>query len=297
MICVTGASGFLARRAVDRLLAAGHEVVALVRREPVERLADTRLTYCLVDYADRRTLEAAVPNAAVILHLAGKVNGSERDLWEANVETTRALVGVGQEKGARRFVYVSSAAAHLARGPYGQSKREAEDLVRASGLPHVILRPTLIYGPGDTRNVALMARVVRRLPVVPVLGGGGFKIQPVHVDDVVGVLEEAAVKSGASGTYTVAGPEQITLLDMLRLIAERLRVRRLFVPIPLKPLQAAVRLYAALNPRTRLPVKQILDLDHHSAFDISAAQRDFDFQPISFREGLFDPERSPTCAA
>ncbi len=296
MICVSGASGFLGRRAVRRLLAAGQDVCALVRREPAERLADPRLTYCLVDYADRRTLLAAVPSGAVILHLAGKTNGSERDLWEANVETTRALVGVGQEKGARRFVFVSSAAAHLARGPYGRSKREAEELVRASGLPHVILRPTLIYGPGDTQNVALMARVIRRCPVVPVLGGGGFKIQPVHVDDVAGMLEEAATKTAASGVYTVAGPEQITLAEMLRLIAQQVGVRRLFIPIPLGPVQALARLYAAANPRTRLPIKQILDLNHHSAFDISPTQRDFDFRPISFRQGLLDPERSPVCA-
>ena len=251
----------------------------------------------LVDYADRRSVERAMPSGAVILHVAGQTNGTESALQEANVETTRVLLSVAHEKGAQRFVFVSSAAAHLARGPYGRSKRAAEDLVRQSGLPHVIFRPTLIYGPGDSKNVAMMARVIRRCPIVPVLGGGGFRIQPVHVDDVVSALEQAVTKPAASGVYTLAGPEQITLAEMLHLIAARLGVRRLFVPVPLAPVQAAVRVIAALAPWTRLPVKQILDLDHHSAFDISAAQRDFDFHPISFRKGLLDPERSPVCAA
>lgn len=239
-----------------------------------------------VNYEDVDSLMRALEGVDVVCHVAGRINGSTAELVAANLASTEAMIQAAGAVGLKRFVFVSSVAAAMGKGAYGRIKKQAEDLLPNSDLPSVILRPTLIYGPGDDKNVATMARTVRLSPVVPVLGGGGFKVQPVHVDDVVSVLIQSFEKPLPESIYNVCGPEQISLREMLVLIAGAMRRRRLFVPIPLGPVQKALLMYQKVCPRTRLPVKQVAELDQHEAFDISATRRDFDFDPIPFAEGI-----------
>ncbi len=239
-----------------------------------------------VQFDDADSLVRALEGVDVICHVAGRVNGSTAELVDANVTSTEAMIQAAGVVGLKRFVLVSSAAAAMRKGTYGQLKKQAEELLLGSDLPSMILRPTLIYGPGDTTNVAMMARTVCLSPVVPVLGGGAFKVQPVFIDDVVSVLIQSFEKPLPESIYNVCGPEQISLRQMLVLIAGAMRRRRLFVPIPLGPVQRALKTYQRVCPRTRLPVKQVAELDKHEAFDISMTRRDFDFDPISFAEGI-----------
>jgi len=229
----------------------------------------------------------ALDGAEVVVLAAGRINGSLADLEEANVRSIESMVAACERVGVRRIVHVSSAAAHSVHGDYGRTKRRGEELVRSAAVPErAIFRPTLIYGTGDTKNLASIRAVVERSPVVPLIGGGRFEVQPVHVDDAVSVLVQATTAAVREPQYNVAGPAQVTLRRMLELVCAELGVKRLFLPVPLAPIQILVRGYQALVPGTRLPVKQVLELDKHEAFDIAATRRDFDFDPVPFAEGL-----------
>ncbi len=277
-IAVTGATGFVGRSLCGAIEARG----MCVRRLSTQAGPSLRT----VKYVDVDALVRALEGVDVVCHVAGRVNGSTAELVDGNITSTEAMIAAAGVMGLKRFVLVSSAAAAMRKGIYGQLKKQAEDLLLDSGLPSVILRPTLIYGPGDTKNVAIMARTVRLSPVVPVLGGGAFKIQPVFINDVVSVLIQSFEKPLPESIYNVCGPEQISLREMLRQIAWAMRRRRLFVPIPLGPVRKALLAYQKMCPRTRLPVKQVAELDKHEAFDISMTRRDFDFDPIIFAEGI-----------
>ena len=275
---VTGTSGFVGRCLGQALEGNSVRVRRLGRRE--------QPGVCTIDYKDQKSLTTALDGVDIVYHVAGLINGSTASLVEANLTTTRAMVEAAARVGSARFVLISSAAASTERGEYGRIKKEAEEALCASGLPYVIFRPTLIYGPGDHKNVASMARVVRFSPVVPVLGGGGFEIQPIHIDDVLSVLLQCMNREIRESIYNLSGPEQISMLDMLHLLAKSMGRTRLFVPVPLKPVQVALRAYHRVIPWTRLPVKQIAELNKHRAFDISLTRRDFDFDPIRFAEGI-----------
>jgi NADH dehydrogenase len=275
---VTGASGFLGQHLCEALEKTG----SVVRR--LSRKAEEGCDAVKFDGGD--SLVRAFDGADVVYHVAGRTNGLSEQLREANLTTTEFAVAAAKKSGVKRLIFVSSAAAAMRKGEYGNLKFEAEKLVAASGIEHLIFRPTLIYGPGDDKNVAMMARVIKRYPVVPVLGGGHFKIQPVYIADAVSVLVQALDKRVPLTVYNIAGPAQITLRDMLLLISEHMRRRRIFVPVPLKPIQAGLRIYQKIFPSTRLPAKQVLELDKHEAFDISLTRRDFDFSPRTFEDGI-----------
>lgn len=288
MIAVTGASGFLGRHIVNAIKNKGWKHVALIRggskrRERLETITNSILA---VDFENTSSIASALKGCSAVVHVLGLINAPEDVLRHVNLEYTRRIADASLQEGIQKFIFISSVAAGMRHGPYGQTKFEAEQVLQRSGLPHFILRPAFIYGEGDQNNTALMLKVLKRFPVIPLLGGGNFKIQPIYVEDVVSVVLQALEKEVTNTIYNLAGPAQISLREILQILASQSGFRRYLLPIPLKPVQALMRVYGRLFPRTRLPVKQILELDRHEAFDISRTQQDFDFAPMTFLEGV-----------
>ncbi len=238
-----------------------------------------------MDFTKTDSIASALRGSQILVHSLGLINGGEGALEEANAGIMGRIVSGAREAGIQKIIYISSAAAIHPHASYGKSKAKGEELLRSSGIPYLIFRPAYIYGTGDENNTEMILRTLKRFPVIPLLGGGSFKLQPIYVDDVVDLMMQGLFFSRLNQTYTVAGPEQIPLKDMLRILTEHLKVKRWFLPLPLKPVQAFLRLFYFLFSRSRIPVKQILELDKHKAFDISDTRRDFDFDPLTFEEG------------
>ena len=285
MTVVTGASGFLGRHVVHALQKNNSEFVCWVRsRRSLEDSEKKRIQQ--INFLSVPEMKKALQGVEQVLHLAGQINGRTEELEETNLGLTKRLVEASKRAGVRRILFMSSAAVHLRKGPYGKTKWEAEEFLKSSGIPYLIFRPALIYGPGDSKNVAVMEKLIKCLPLLPLVGGGKFLIQPVYMEDVVTVLMCALESPVVNQSYYLAGPSQISLKEMLEILAASLERRVKFFPLPLKPVQSFARLWAAVFPGTRLPVKQILELDQHSAFDIQETRKDFGFSPRTFREGV-----------
>ena len=129
-------------------------------------------------------------------------------IQRVNVEGTRNMLAFAERAGATRFVYLSAVSAVYARlNSYGRSKAEAERLVRESGLPHTILRPTMVYGPGGGLHFAKLVAVAEKIPLIfPVLGSGTARLQPVWIDDVVDAIMLVLDEPRAHGrTYNLSG--------------------------------------------------------------------------------------------
>lgn len=294
MIAVTGGNGFLGRHILRALEEQNANFIALLRT-PVPSETIPEKYQRQVDFNNFESLKQTLWGATQLLHIAGRVNGSIQDLKEANPLLMRRLVEVSSSVGIRRIIYISTVAAQMRKGPYGQTKWEAEEILKSSGIPYLIFRCSLIYGQGDKKNLAMIERTLKTLPFVPLLGGGKFLLQPVYVEDVVRVILKAAEGDMINRTYNLAGARQIPLRDMVQVLGERLGKRPRMIPIPLKPVQSLVRIWSSLFPRTRLPVKQIMELDQHRAFEIEEARRDFGFNPRSFREGIRAMSSDPLC--
>jgi nucleoside-diphosphate-sugar epimerase len=218
---VTGAAGFVGRKLVEHLCARGDAVVAIARR-PRPAWVGEPVTWIEADLLDVKSYERALPPADCVLHLAavtGKARPSEytRD----NVEATRELIGACERAGVGRFVFMSSIAASFGDRrfyPYADSKIAAEQLVRATALPHTIIRPTMIFGPQSPVQAGLER--LARLPWIPVFGDGRTRVQPVDVQEVATLLGkiagQAADRSLDGVTIEVGGPTVFTIDDLLR---------------------------------------------------------------------------------
>lgn len=182
-LAITGGTGFVGARLLDRAIAGGHEVRALTRRGQVPRDGVTWIEGALDDHA---SLAALVAGANVAVHVAGVLNAPAAAGFEVgNVTGTAAMLSAAEAKGVKRFVHVSSLAA---REPglsmYGASKARSEALVDASPMSAVIVRPPAVYGPGDRETLDLFKMAKRGLMLMPPAG----RLSLIHVDDVARLL-------------------------------------------------------------------------------------------------------------
>ncbi|MEQ1608362.1 MAG: NAD(P)-dependent oxidoreductase [Hyphomonadaceae bacterium] len=215
-IIVTGAGGFVGRRLVERLAARGGAVVGIGRGDaPANWPSAAR--WLKADLANATAYEAALAGAACVLHLAAVTGkASPAEYQRGNVEATRALLGACERAGVARFVFVSSIAAKFVDRrfyPYAESKIAAEALVVSSSIPSVIVRPTMILGPGSPIELSLGK--LAGLPVSPMFGDGRRTVQPIDVDDVADAL--AALAQGADigdGVIEIGGPDAYVLRDL-----------------------------------------------------------------------------------
>lgn len=289
-ILVTGASGFVGRHLLPRLQDRGHRVRGLCRTPPSEP-PPARLGWWRCDIVRADRLAGAAEGCDVVVHLAGVTESGEHGFRSVHVTGTRNVVAEAERAGVKRFIQVSTVGAQAdARSEFCRTKFQAEGVVRQCGLEYVIFRPSVIYGPDDHFTTAL-ALLLRRLPVFPVLGIGGMRLQPVSIEDVTDVLAQAVERPDVVGrTFEVAGPERLKFTKIVRIVARQLDLRRPIVQLP-SPLSGVA---LTLMDRLGLPAPltpQQLDLLRESSL-LSRRENPlrtvFRVEPLPFRVAVAD---------
>ena len=247
---LTGAAGYVGSRFLARLEPGRFErVVCLLRRPdslPAELALRPDVEVCVADLLEPERYAGALAGCDAIVHLAAVTGKAPRRVYfRTNVDGTRALLEAARAAGVSDFVHTSSVAAGFAdqtRYWYAHSKAESERCVAQSGLRFLILRPTIVIGPGAPvlQGLARLATA----PLVPVFGDGRACVQPVCVDDLVDVLLAAAAADGPRGrTLEVGGPDRLGIEEFLLAIRElRGAGPARVVHLPLAPVRAALGL-------------------------------------------------------
>jgi nucleoside-diphosphate-sugar epimerase len=225
---VTGAFSFTGRHIARRLLAQERRVRTLTRRPQPPGTEDIKVDIAPLQFTDRAALVESLRGADVLYNTYwvrfrhGKVGFGDA------VANTRTLMGAAAEAGVRKVVHISvsnpSIDSHL---DYYAGKARTEDIVRNSGLRWAIVRPTLVFGTGDIliNNIAWL---LRRMPIFPIPGLGGYRVQPVAVEDVAEIATWAAEQSD-NITVDAAGPDTATYGEFVEGIAIAVGRRPRFV--------------------------------------------------------------------
>jgi uncharacterized protein YbjT (DUF2867 family) len=278
-ILVTGGSGFLGSSVLPDLVDRDHQVVALCRSTTAAiAVAGLGAEVLQGDLDDSAGLDVAFSQsgAHALVNLASLGFGH-----------AATIVAAAEEAGIQRALFVSTTAIFTSLPVASRAVRvAAEETIQASGLRWTIVRPTMIYGrPGD-RNLARLLAFVRRSPVVPLPGGGHRLMQPVHVDDLARFIATALETDAAVGrAYDAAGPEPLTLRQIVEATGQAVGRRPRLVSLPLGPAIAAVRAYERLSAKPRLKVEQLQRLNEDKTFDIGAAVS-LGYAPRSFAAGI-----------
>lgn len=247
-VLITGGTGFVGRHVCEKLHRDGWHITVPTRRASkaaaVQHLP--RVTVIEADIHQPGVLERLLPGHDAVVHLVAILHGSEAAFEQAHVALPRRLAEAMQASGVRRLVHVSALGVSES-GPsqYQRSKARGEALLRAAGLDLTILRPSVIYGQGD-RFLNLFARMQSVLPFVP-LASAGARFQPVWVEDVAQAVAacldpQRHGRSSIGQTIDAAGPDVLSLADLVRLAGRIGSRQRPVIPLP----AAVARLQARL---------------------------------------------------
>jgi uncharacterized protein YbjT (DUF2867 family) len=289
MILVTGGTGFVGTHLIRRIVREEILVRALVRSpEKVEDIRRLGARPVVGDISDPVSLEKATLGADRVVHLVGIIQESPEATFEkVHVEGTRNLLQAARKNEVKHFFYQSALGTRPgAQSEYHKTKWKAEELVRESGIPYTILRPSLIYGPGDAFTVRL-ADAIRLSPVLPVIGEGKSKVQPIYIDDVVECIFKAVTSDAfLNEIYEIGGPDQLTYEEVTRAVAEAMGIHRPAVHIPMSLMRPAARALETLFSRPPITTGQLLMLEEDNVCSLRDICEACGYAPVKFREGL-----------
>jgi uncharacterized protein YbjT (DUF2867 family) len=231
-VAVTGGTGFVGIHTVRALKDAGHEVV-IVARGTKRRPKGERVTFVQADLTSAPRLAEAFAGCDAVVHLVAIIQERGRQTFDrVNREGTERVIEGAKQARVGHLLHQSALGADPdPRYPYLLSKWAGEQAVRASGVPYTVLRPGLIFGPGDG-FFTLLTRMMRLSPVIPIAGDGRTLFQPISVGDVTRCIVLALERGPAMRLFEIGGPDQMSYEDIVRTIKAALGLHRKIVHVP-----------------------------------------------------------------
>lgn len=290
MILITGATGFVGRALLRRLIEEERAVACLLRPSSRERrLPQGTMRIATGTLQDMPALRVAMQDVDTVIHLVGTARGQDGYTAEwLNQQGTVNVVEAALDAGAQHIIYLSHMHANPNSAyPLLRSKGAAEEAIRASGLVYTILRSSLIFGPQDSFTTVL-AMLIKAMPLVfPVPGDGKTRFQPIYVNDVArclaGCLDAYHLQDT---TLPIGGPQHLAYDEILSTVMATLGVRRLRVHLRLPAMRTLVHLGERLFPNPPFNREQLDLFSINNTTDLGNVPRNFNFEPLRFTENL-----------
>ena len=277
-VFVTGATGFTGSRTVPLLLAQGFDVRCLYRADSDRSaLPQPEIEWVLGDVSNRPALGNSMKGAQALVNIASLGFGH-----------ADSILGAAQDAGIRRAVFVSTTAIFTQLNARSKAVRlAAEESVQKSKLDFTILRPTMIYGSSRDRNIFRLIRWLRTFPIFPIFGNGEYLQQPIFVDDVAQAIARCLKNDSTIGkSYNIAGQSPLSYNQVIDTIAAQMNKRIWKIHVPSTPVVSLMKFFERIHIPLPIKSEQVLRLNENKNFDYAEAQKDFDFQPRSFAEGI-----------
>ena len=234
-ILVTGGTGVVGRAAVTELLRRGHEVRLLSRGAETDAASwEGTVEPFAADIGSAPRLVGAADGCTALLHIVGIVEEAPPDFTfeRINIDGTRNIVAEAERAHVSRLVFVSSLGADRGESAYHLSKIAAEQIVTGFKGSWTIARVAAVIGPRD-ETVSVLLRMLRTLPVVPVIDAGDQMFQPVWHEDVAWALAECCERRDLDDVVLrLAGADQVTVREVLDIFAEITGRSPLRIPLP-----------------------------------------------------------------
>lgn len=297
-IAVTGAAGLVGQNLIPRLKARGYaDIVALDKHKAnvaILRQLHPDISVIEADLASDDGWQAAVADADVVVFSHAQIGGLEQAAFTANNVTATARVIEAVRANGPYVVHLSSSVVESAADDwYVQSKDAQEKLVVESGLPVVVLRPTLMFGWFDRKHLGWLARFMQKVPLFPIPGSGRYLRQPLYAGDFCDIIM-ACIDRRLSGTYNISGREKIDYIDLIRAVKETTGARARIVRIPYSVFWALLWLYRLFDRDPPFTTTQLEALVTPDVFELIDWPGIFGVKATPLREALAETFRHKT---
>ncbi len=282
-ILITGGAGVVGRSLCREFLLSGKTVrVLTLPGDPAVKNLPPEVEVIYGDVTQTETLGPACEGVKTVCHLAAILLSSKRsDFERINLGGTRNVLAAAAKAHVEKFVYISSVSVtYPVLTDYGRSKWEGEIQVMESGIPYVILRPTLVVEETGGVEYMLFFRYLTKTPVVFLPDGGKCLKRPVKTEDLVRGIAEATVSDIANyKTYTLGGSRVLSLATMAKIVLSRLHRNTLILNVPFWFCGILAMFKQILVPGSVSAKQALAGFIYDAAPDISDAERDLNYRP------------------
>ncbi|MBV6624176.1 MAG: NAD(P)H-binding protein [Rivularia sp. (in: Bacteria)] len=277
-ILLTGATGFTGSFVCQELLKRRISFDCLVRASSqTQKLESLGLKLVEANLDDLQSLRRVFTDYQILINVASLGFGAAPKIVQAC-----------EESGIKRAVFVSTTAIFTKLNAKTKAVRQAaEAVITNSSLDYTILRPTMIYGTPDDRNMVRLLRLIRRSPIIPVLGDGTSLQQPVHVEDVAwAICEVLNSPQTYRRDYNISGGQVLNYNEVIKVSSKALAKQALILHSPKSLSINLINIANSLGIKTPVSAEQVLRLNEDKVFDYTTAQKDFNYSPRPFTEGI-----------
>ena len=290
---VAGGTGFVGKHLLAALKKEDVKIRVIVRTEQKAEWAISEgFKPHLGDITRKEGLKGVFDDTEVAVNLVGIISETEGlSFYQAHVEGTFNLIEEAKKAGVRLFFYQSALGAEL-ESPfkYSKTKAQAEEIVKTSGIPYIIFRPSLIIGKGDGFTRSLLD-LIKPLPAVPVPGEGKARFQPLSIKDWVRCFITAVNDEGFIGKIVeFGGPEQLTYNEILNTVMDVIGIKKPIIHIPKTvvkmglPFNRVLRFVGFRVPSVTSEQIDLLQVDNVT--DPQSIEKTFGFKPLSFEDAI-----------
>lgn len=262
-LVVTGAAGLVGQNVIARLKSVPGMAITGIDKHPANtallRAMHPDVEVIEADLAAPGAWQQAFAGADAVLISQAQIGGLVEEEFTANNVTATANIAAAMRRHrVPYFVHISSSVVNSrADDHYTRSKTEQERFVDTiTDIPHVVLRPTLMFGWFDRKHLSWIRRFMSRTPVFPIPGSGNFIRQPLYAGDFAAIIL-SALRSRITGTYDVSGLEQITYVRLIRLIRDTVKSRSVIVHVPVRLFWWLLHLYGKLDSKPPFTTQQL----------------------------------------
>lgn len=298
-IVLPGGAGLVGQNLVARLKARGYTDLTVLdkHRRNLDVLRklhpDVRAEYA--DLAEPGDWERHFEGADAVVMLQAQIGGLQvEEFTRNNVESTRLVLEAITRRKVPYLVHISSSVLEsVANDFYTNTKREQEELVRAAEVPHVVLRPTLMFGWFDRKHLGWLSRFMQRVPVFPIPGHGRYMRQPLYVGDFCDIIISCIESGQTTGVFNISGHEKIDYIDMIRAIKSAVGARTLIVRIPYRLFYALLWLWARFDRTPPFTTQQLEALVARDEFEVIDWPGIFGVRYTPFKDAVYETFNDP----
>lgn len=288
-IVLPGGAGLVGQNLVAQLKRLGYANLVVIDKHrsnlEILRKMHPDIVAEFADLADRGDWEKQLIGADVVVMLQAQIGGNDFTHFQRNnVDSTRHILTAMKTNSVNYLVHISSSVVEsVANDWYTDTKKEQERLVVESGIPQVVLRPTLMYGWFDRKHLGWLSRFMQKIPVFPIPGNGRYMRQPLYAGDFSNIIV-SCVEKRLTGIFNITGREKIDYIDIIRAIKSVVRARAIIVKIPYWLFHVLLSVWAVFDRDPPFTTQQLSALVAHDEFEVIDWPSIFGVTPTPFNK-------------
>ncbi len=292
-VLVTGANGFIGRALVEELLKQEYAVTAFDCTPVTDPLfSHPKCIAIQGDLLQQESISRAVRGCSAVIHLASVLgNPDYQKNYQVHVTGTRNLLAACSSGKIKRILAYSTVAATREKsGAYGSTKKEMEQLLlspEAKGIAVTIFRPTMVFGYGG-KGISTIVNLVRAYPfVIPLVGSGKAKRQPIFLKDLIQLTIIALQKKSTEGKiYALGGPETISFRELVDRVKQELQVKKMVLPLPKYGVLSLALLLEKISSKPAFTTENVRNATLDESAEVQAIYQDCSFQATPLQKVL-----------